>query len=185
MRKLLTTALCIKRREIRGYNIIPSSSHEKEQSETSVKATTTTTNTSKPVASKHAKPNVTNNASNNNRSASTGKKQNDTKKGTWILGSSFLHKIRTRGLQKNVHVRTMNGARVSTIRRRIESADLREVGNIIIQVGGNDISELKQEQRTIEAIKNDYVEIILDVRARSTAEVYISELLPRADINHE
>ena len=84
----------------------PSSSHEKEKSETSVKTTPTTTNTSEPAASTNAKPNVTKNVSNNNRSTSTEKKQNNTKKGTRIIGSSILHKIRTRGLQKNVHVRT-------------------------------------------------------------------------------
>ena len=97
---------------------------------------------------------------------------------TLIIGSSILQRISTRGLRRNVRVRTMYGAQVSDVRQRLETTDLTDVQNVILQVGGNDLNN----KRNTEAIENDFAEIINDLRHRSpNINVYISEV-PRIDV---
>ena len=99
---------------------------------------------------------------------------------TLIIGSSILQRINTRGLQRNVRVRTMTGAQISRVRDRIEKISLENITNIIVQAGGNDVSV----NRNLAAIKNDFVEIIDDVKARSPkTRVFIAEITPRAGVD--
>ena len=99
---------------------------------------------------------------------------------TLIIGSSILQRIRTRGLQRNVRVRTMTGAQISRVRDRIEKISLDNISNIIVQAGGNDVSV----NRNLAAIKNDFIEIIDDVKARSPkTRVFIAEITPRAGVD--
>ena len=99
---------------------------------------------------------------------------------TLIIGSSILQRIRTRGLQRNVRVRTMTGAQISRVRDRIEKTPLDNISNIIVQAGGNDVSV----NRNLAAIKNDFIEIIDDVKARSPrTRVFIAEITPRAGVD--
>ncbi|KAK3095688.1 hypothetical protein FSP39_017619 [Pinctada imbricata] len=95
---------------------------------------------------------------------------------TLIIGSSLLQRINPRGLQSSVQVRTRRGAWVSRIRKELGDRRVEHYGNIIIQAGGNDVDS----GREIEAIENDFVEIIKDIHARSPkTEIYIAEVLPR------
>ena len=99
---------------------------------------------------------------------------------TLIIGSSILQRINTRGLQRNVRVRTMTGAQISRVRDRIEKISLENITNIIVQAGGNDVSV----NRNLAAIKNDFVEIIDNVKARSPkTRVFIAEITPRAGVD--
>ena len=97
-------------------------------------------------------------------------------KRTLIIGSSITQNIRRRGLKKNSQIRTMSGAGVSDIRQEISSMNLSEISEIIVQVGGNDVSR----NRNMDAIKEDFAEIISDVAHRSpNTKVLISEVTPR------
>ena len=110
-------------------------------------------------------------------SATTTDTRTDTPlKRTLIIGSSITQNIRRRGLKENSQVRTMSGAGVLDIRQEISSMDLSEISDIIIQVGGNDVSR----NRNMDAIKEDFAEIISDVNHRSpNTKVLISEVTPR------
>ena len=78
-----------------------------------------------------------------------------------------------------MRVRTMRGACVSDVRQTIETLDLTGLQNVIIQAGGNDLSN----KRNPEAIKDDFAEIINDIRYRSPdVKVFIGEILPRFDV---
>ena len=101
-------------------------------------------------------------------------------KSTLIIGSSITGKIRTRGLRSNARVRTMRGAQVSDIRQEIQHMNLTGTSDIIIQAGGNDVSN----GRDMDAIENDFAEIILDVQHRSpSTSVFISEVTPRWNLD--
>ena len=70
----------------------------------------------------------------------------------------------------------MSGAEVSTIRNEIAITNLDDIKEIIIQAGGNDVSR----GRDLEAIEEDFIEIIRDVKRRSPhTKVFISEVTPR------
>ena len=106
---------------------------------------------------------------------STSRKNPPTK--TFIIGSSILQDIGTKGL-KDTQVRTMRGAGVSRVRTKIENTELCDIKNIILQVGGNDVSS----QRDLEAVEEDFTKIVNYVKDRSpSTNVYISEVLPRKD----
>ena len=107
---------------------------------------------------------------------STDKRTDTEQKSTLIIGSSITQRIRRRGLKKNTMVRTMRGAGVADIRSEIALMNLSGVSEIILQVGGNDVSR----KRDLEVIAEDFAEIIADVTYRSPCtEVFISEVTPR------
>ena len=111
-----------------------------------------------------------------NAETSTDKRTDTTQKSTLIIGSSITQRIRRRGLKKNTMVRTMRGAGVADIRSEIALMNLSGVSEIILQVGGNDVSR----KRDLEVIAEDFAEIIADVTYRSPCtEVLISEVTPR------
>ena len=113
------------------------------------------------------------------------KMQRNGKCSTLIIGSSLIQDIQTRRLKPEVYVRTNRGARLPTIRNRLQAMDLRGVENVIVQAGGNDVDSGKGiPARDIEAIENDFAEIINDVKQRSPrANVYLSTVLPRANVD--
>ncbi|XP_061185217.1 uncharacterized protein LOC133193275 [Saccostrea echinata] len=97
-----------------------------------------------------------------------------------IIGSSILQRVRTRGLQKGVHVRTNRGAKLSHIKAKLLKINVAEYSHIIIQAGGNDASS----HRDMDAIEHDAAEIISNIKHRSPGtKVYFSEVLPRRDVD--
>ena len=99
---------------------------------------------------------------------------------TFIIGSSILQRIKHRGLQRNVSVRTMTGAHISHVRDRIERTRLEHVSNIIVQAGGNDVSS----KRNLNHIINDFIDIITDVNSRSPeTRIFLAEITPRVGVD--
>ena len=97
---------------------------------------------------------------------------------TLIIGSSILQRISTRGLRRGVKVKTMRGAQISDIRMELLSTNVKKYDNIIIQGGGNDVSN----NRDIEEIEDDFVGIIEETRKRSPGtQLYLAEVTPRCD----
>ena len=95
-----------------------------------------------------------------------------------IIGSSILQRISTRGLRRGVKVKTMRGAQISDIRMELLSMNVKKYDNIIIQGGGNDVSN----NRDIEEIEDDFVGIIEETRKRSPGtKLYLAEVTPRCD----
>ena len=104
---------------------------------------------------------------------STERKNQPTK--TLIIGSSIVQDISTRGL-KDTQVRTMRGAGVLRVRTRIENTELCDVKNIVLQVGGNDISDRRDGGKgDLEACEEDFTQIVKSVKDRSpSTNVYIT-----------
>ena len=97
---------------------------------------------------------------------------------TFIIGSSIVQGIRPRGLQ-NVKVKTLRGAQLQRIGQYLNNARLDNIGNLIIQAGGNDVSS----GRTLAQIETDLSRIIRDVQLREpNIKIFVSEVLPRVDI---
>ncbi|KAK6173328.1 hypothetical protein SNE40_016800 [Patella caerulea] len=100
-------------------------------------------------------------------------------KKTLIVGSSILQRIRMRGLSGNVEVHTHRGATLPTILHRIVGLNIPDFDKIIIQAGGNDISQ----GQTTEHIKQDYTKIFQHIKYCSpSTDVYFSEITPRRDV---
>ena len=80
-------------------------------------------------------------------------------------------------------MRTMRGAGVSRVRKRIENTELLDVKNIVLQVGGNDISDKRDGgKRDLEACEEDFTQLVKSVEDRSpSTNMDIAEVLPRKD----
>lgn len=99
---------------------------------------------------------------------------------TFIVGSSILQKISTRGLSRHTTVKTYRGANTSHIRYHLENSNLNEFRNFIIQVGGNDASQ----NRDPELIECEFVNMIQIIRGTvPKAKIILSECTPRCDVN--
>ena len=77
----------------------------------------------------------------------------------------------------------MSGATTSDVRAKIDSMDLSEIENVILQVGGNDASN----KRDRKALEIDLVETVNTIKEKSpNARVFISDVTPRigADVRY-
>ncbi|CAC5395511.1 unnamed protein product [Mytilus coruscus] len=97
-----------------------------------------------------------------------------------IIGSSILKGIRTSGLSKT-DIRTFRGANIDRITSEIMKMNLRIYKNIILQVGGNDISAGK----SLKEVEEDYESLIWVARSCSNkgCNIIVSGLPPRNDVN--
>ena len=101
-------------------------------------------------------------------------------KETLIIGSSIVRDVKANKLQSTT-VRSHSGARVNTIRNKIQEMDLAPYSKIVLQVGGNDISSRRPVRRVIE----DYDALITEIRGKTDgrADVFVSGIPPRVDVN--
>ena len=101
-------------------------------------------------------------------------------KETLIIGSSIVRDIKAKRLQSTT-VRSHSGARVNTIRHKIREMDLAPYNKIVLQVGGNDISNRRPVRRVME----DYNALITEIREKTDgrADVFVSGIPPRVDVN--
>ena len=75
-------------------------------------------------------------------------------------------------------VSTNPGARVLTIKRKLEIIDLSPYSAIVIQAGGNDLASGRNE----EAVENEFCKVINYNKSKSPeSKIYISEITPRLD----
>ena len=146
----------------------------RSNSETMSNKTSTSTNNvneSVHVDSLHAEKSMPNKSSHHNRSKRT-------KGRVLLIGSSILQRVNKRGLSGNVDVSTNPGARVLTIKRKLEIMDLSPYSSIVIQAGGNDLASGRNE----EAVENDFCKVINYIKSKlSKTKIYISEITPRLD----
>ena len=99
---------------------------------------------------------------------------------TFIVGSSILQKISTRGLSIHTIVKTYRGANTSHIRYHLENSNINEFQNFIIQVGDNDASQ----NRDSELIECEFVNMIQIIRRTvPNAKIILSECTPQRDVN--
>ena len=97
-------------------------------------------------------------------------------KNTLLIGASILKGIQTWGLHSNVRVKTLRGAHLPRIRRELDETRLDNIGNIVIQAGGNDASS----GRSLDEIKTNFSEIIQDIQRRAPhVHIFVSQVLPR------
>lgn len=97
---------------------------------------------------------------------------------TLIIGSSILKGIKTSQLSKT-HVQTIRGAVINRITEEIMKKDLQPYQNIILQVGGNDISAGISRQE----FEDNYESLLLACRAFSNSDcnIIVSGIPPRAN----
>ncbi|CAC5414267.1 unnamed protein product [Mytilus coruscus] len=101
----------------------------------------------------------------NNHSSEKVKKSGDK---NLIIGSSILKGIRTSGLSKT-HIRTFRGAQIDRISKEIVNMDLKAYKNIILQVGGNNISGGK----SLKDFEMEYESLLLAARTCSNSDCNI------------
>ena len=99
-------------------------------------------------------------------------------KQTLIIGSSIVRDVKANRLQSTT-VRSHSGARVNTIRHKIQEMDLAPYSRIVLQVGGNDI------RRPVRRVIEDYDALITEIRGKTDgrADVFVSGIPPRVDAN--
>ena len=80
-----------------------------------------------------------------------------------LIGSSILQRVNKKGLNQNVDFMTNRGAKVQNIKRKLEQIDISRYPAIIVQAGGKDLSEGRNE----EAVDNDFVDLINYIQTES------------------
>ncbi|VDI54060.1 Hypothetical predicted protein [Mytilus galloprovincialis] len=97
-----------------------------------------------------------------------------------IIGSSILKGIRPSGLSKT-DIRTFRGANIDRITSEIMKMNLRTYKNIILQVGGNDISA----GHSLKELEEDFESLIWAARSccNKDCNIIVSGLPPRYDVN--
>ena len=107
-------------------------------------------------------------------------KSNPASQRVLLIGSSILQRVNKRDLTQNMDVMTNRGAIVQHIKRKLEQIGISRYRAIIVQAGGNDLSEGRNE----EAVENDFVDLInymyIQTESHQTS-TYISEITPRRD----
>lgn len=66
-----------------------------------------------------------------------------SKEKTLIIGDSLMRGIQKRGLAADVEIKTLPGAKLDEVARRLNEYDLSNFSNIIIYIGGNDVASGK------------------------------------------
>lgn len=93
-----------------------------------------------------------------------------------LIGDSIFKVINKRGLNEHIDVESLSGAKVHDIQERVKMADFRQYNDVVLYVGGNDVSSGKQ-RATLKRELQDVVERLLDERHT----VYLCTLCPRKD----
>ncbi|KAK6166963.1 hypothetical protein SNE40_022159 [Patella caerulea] len=101
-------------------------------------------------------------------------------KGTLIIGSSILQRITPRGLKENVTVKCIKGGIIPTIYKQLSYYHLPDFKDIIILVGGNDMSQ----GRNLHRIEQDIIKVIDYIKGASpSTNILLSRVLPRCDVD--
>ena len=99
-------------------------------------------------------------------------------KQTLLVGDSILKGIQTRGLNSNIHVRTLPGATTKDVAIYLRNRPMDDYDEIVIYVGGNDqrsrLLNLNEElKKTIQYLKETY----------SQMSINLCSVCPRSDVN--
>ena len=98
-------------------------------------------------------------------------------KKTLLVGSSILKGINTKGLHNDVTVSTNRGAGTQHILTKLTTMDLKPYQNVVVYIGGNDISSNKSEEQSARNLRN----IIEHVIGQQGCKLYLCTLCPRKD----
>lgn len=110
------------------------------------------------------------------RSTTEQTSRRSSKKKTLIIGSSITRGIHPRGLDANVDTRTCPGAIIPDIGQELSRIDMRTYSNVIIYVGGNDVSRGLH----IGASRTELLRLTHYVQ-RLQCNLYICTVAPRRD----
>ena len=99
---------------------------------------------------------------------------------TLLIGDSVLSGINKKGLRKGVECKSVSGATIDTILDTIEIFDISKFHNIVVYVGGNDVSG----ETEIAHFEQQYENLISLIRKKnSKCKVLLSNMCPRGDID--
>lgn len=101
-----------------------------------------------------------------------------SKEKTLIIGDSLMRGIQKRGLAADVEIKTMPGAKLDEVARRLNEYDLSNFSNIIIYIGGNDVASGKSVTR----FRAELVKTTTSLQERGCV-VCICNVCPRRDVD--
>ena len=99
---------------------------------------------------------------------------------TLLIGDSVLSGINKKGLRKGVECKSVAGAKIDTILETIEIFDISKFDNIVVYVGGNDVSG----ETVINHFEQQFGKLISLVKSKnSKCKVLLSNMCPRGDVD--
>lgn len=93
-----------------------------------------------------------------------------------IIGDSILKGIQRKGLNNNVHVKTLRGAKISDVKARLSSINVSQYSDVVVYVGGNNLAD----DQHISDIVTDMTLLIETLQAAGCT-VYLCNMCPRDD----
>lgn len=97
---------------------------------------------------------------------------------TLFIGSSMLKGVKVKGLQRHVTVSTNPGAETRHIINRLQESDLSQFKNVIVYIGGNDLSNGRSTQTVSQSI-----DTIISTCQSEGCNVFVCTLCPRRGVD--
>ncbi|WAR01776.1 LOW QUALITY PROTEIN: hypothetical protein MAR_008334, partial [Mya arenaria] len=96
---------------------------------------------------------------------------------TLLIGDSILKNVNSRGLG-NVEIRMIRGGKVNHVGLRLEKWEVDDLKNVILYIGGNDVSDGQDLREMYKQMKNGIESV---QRRNPYCEMYVCTICPRAD----
>ena len=97
---------------------------------------------------------------------------------TLIIGDSIINGINSKGLKSTVHCNGISGATVQTVHEKLTVYDLKNFADVVIYVGGNDISN----GSSVEFVESKYDQLLQYIKsANGDIKITICTVCPRRD----
>jgi hypothetical protein len=100
------------------------------------------------------------------------------KSDTVILGDSILKGIKEKGLCSDIRTACIRGARASDALSRVRHWNIDECKNVVIHVGGNDVSS----KASLSTTCDDIIETVTSLQ-KQEIRVYLCTICPRSDVD--
>ena len=98
---------------------------------------------------------------------------------TLLIGSSILHGVNPKGLNKGVFKHAKSGAGIEEITEEINYFDISKFNKIIVYVGGNNVNKMSGE-----CFHQKYSALVDKIKTNAPrSEILLCELVPRADVD--
>ena len=102
----------------------------------------------------------------------------NAEKQTLLIGDSLISHINPRGLKQNVHKSGISGGNKHKVTNQLKVFDLKQFTDIIMYVGGNDVSS-KSDPELFEVKYDQLIQHIKDLNDQ--CQIYLCNNCPRGD----
>jgi hypothetical protein len=109
---------------------------------------------------------------------STVQKETPPREKTLIIGDSVIKGIQQKGLNDKIDIKKCSGAKIKDISNSLDNLDMGPYSNVIIHVGGNDVSGGKRHETSYQEL----LEITVKLQEQQR-RVFLCTVCPRQDVD--